>query len=129
MMTGLIKFLLRGLLRLLYGVRVQGMEHYSEAGDRVLIVANHTSLLDGILLYAWLPETPTFAVNTQIAAKRLYRLFLGFIDLFTMDPTSPLSVKSLIRYLQNDGTVVVFPEGRITVTGSLTVCPREPCCR
>ena len=119
MMTGLIKFLLRGLLRLLYGVRVQGMEHYSEAGDRVLIVANHTSLLDGILLYAWLPETPTFAVNTQIAAKRLYRLFLGFIDLFTMDPTSPLSVKSMIKFIRQDKKAVIFPEGRITITGAL----------
>ena len=118
-MTGLIKFILRGLLRLLYGVRVQGMEHYSEAGDRVLIIANHTSLLDGILLYAWLPETPTFAVNTQIAAKRAYRFFLAFVDLFAMDPTSPLSVKSMIKFIRQDRKAVIFPEGRITITGAV----------
>jgi acyl-[acyl-carrier-protein]-phospholipid O-acyltransferase/long-chain-fatty-acid--[acyl-carrier-protein] ligase len=118
-MTGLIKFILRCLLRLLYGVRVYGMEHYREAGDRVLIIANHTSLLDGILLYAWLPETPTFAINTQIAARRTYRFFLAFIDLFTMDPTSPLSVKSMIKFIRQDRKAVIFPEGRITVTGAL----------
>jgi acyl-[acyl-carrier-protein]-phospholipid O-acyltransferase/long-chain-fatty-acid--[acyl-carrier-protein] ligase len=118
-MTGLIKFILRGLLRLLYGVRVHGMEHYSEAGDRVLIIANHTSLLDGILLYAWLPETPTFAINTRIAAKRKFRFFMAFVDLFTMDPTSALSVKSMIKFIRQDKKAVIFPEGRITITGAV----------
>jgi len=60
-MIRVAKFLLRCLLRLLYRVRVTGMEHYHDTGERALIVANHTSLLDGLLLYAWLPETPTFA--------------------------------------------------------------------
>jgi len=118
-MIGLIKFCLRGLFRLLYRVRVTGMEHYREAGQRVLIVANHASLLDGVLLYAWLPETPTFAINTQIAARPAFRLFLCFVNLFTMDPTGPLSVKSMIRFIQKDKKAVIFPEGRITVTGTL----------
>ncbi|MEJ2762261.1 MAG: 1-acyl-sn-glycerol-3-phosphate acyltransferase, partial [Gammaproteobacteria bacterium] len=118
-MIGLIKFCLRGLLRLLYRVRVTGMEHYREAGQRVLIVANHASLLDGILLYAWLPETPTFAINTKIAARRSFKFFLRFVDLFIMDPTGPLSVKSMIRFIQKDKKAVIFPEGRITTTGTL----------
>lgn len=113
------KFLLRGLLRLLYKVEVTGLENYHKAGNRVLIVANHTSLLDGMLLYAWLPETPTFAINTQIAQKKHFQFFLKFVDLFVMDPTSPLSIKSMIKFLKQDRKAVIFPEGRITVTGSL----------
>lgn len=116
-MTKTVKFLLRLILRLLYRVRVTGMEHYRTAGERVLIIANHSSLLDGILLYAWLPETPTFAINTQIASRPLFRPFLRFVDLFLMDPTSPLSLKSMIRFIREDRKAVVFPEGRITVTG------------
>ena len=118
-MTRVLKFLLRCLLRLLYGVRVHGLENYHAAGDRVLIVANHTSLLDGILLYAWLPETPTFAVNTQIAGQRRFKPFLKFVDLFVMDPASPLSVKSMIKFIKQDKKAVIFPEGRITTTGVL----------
>ena len=95
------------------------MEHYHKAGERVLIVSNHTSLLDGILLYAWLPETPTFAINTHIAKKKTYKFFLMFVDLFMMDPTSPLSVKSMIRFIRQNKKAVIFPEGRITVTGAL----------
>lgn len=95
------------------------MEHYSQAGKRVLIVANHTSLLDGVLLYAWLPETPTFAINTQISGRKEFRFFLRFVDLFIMDPTNPLSVKSMIKFLREDRKAVIFPEGRITRTGTL----------
>jgi acyl-[acyl-carrier-protein]-phospholipid O-acyltransferase/long-chain-fatty-acid--[acyl-carrier-protein] ligase len=118
-MTRVFKFLLRCLLRLLYGVQVQGLEHYHAAGSKVLIVANHTSLLDGVLLYAWLPDTPTFAVNTGIASDSRYRPFLFCVDLFIMDPTSPLSVKSMIKFIRQNRKAVVFPEGRITTTGVL----------
>src|SRR3972149_11863403 len=111
------KFLLRGLLRLLYKVDVTGLENYHKAGERVLIVANHTSLLDGLLLYAWLPETPTFAINTQIASMKQFRFLLRFVDLFEMDTTNPLSVKSMVRMIKEDKKAVIFPEGRITVTG------------
>ena len=114
-----LKFLLRCLLRLLYRVEVTGMEHYQEAGDRVLIVANHTSLLDCILLYAWLPETPTFAINTRIASKITSRFSQMFVDLFIMDPANPLSVKSMVKFLSQDKKAVIFPEGRVTTTGSL----------
>ncbi|MEE8321389.1 MAG: AMP-binding protein, partial [Gammaproteobacteria bacterium] len=113
------KFLLRCLLRLLYKVEVTGLEHYHEAGDRVLIIANHTSLLDGALLYAWLPETPTFAINTRIAERKSFGFCLRYVDLFIMDPHSPLSIKSMIKFLKEDRKAVIFPEGRITITGSL----------
>ncbi|MCG8324277.1 MAG: AMP-binding protein, partial [Thiotrichales bacterium] len=113
------KLLLRTLLRCLYGVRVSGLQHYHEAGDKVLIVANHTSLLDGVLLYAWLPVTPTFAINTRIAEQPLFKPFLKFVDLFIMDPTNPLSIKSMIRFINQNNKAVIFPEGRITTTGTL----------
>ena len=118
-MIKLAKFLLRCLLRLLYGVKVSGMEHYHDTGERALIVANHTSLLDGLLLYAWLPETPTFAINTQIASNGKFKPFLRFVDLFIMDPGSPLSIKSMIKFIRKNNKAVIFPEGRITTTGSL----------
>ena len=118
-MTRFLKFFLRCLLRLLYRVEVTGMEHYHQAGRRVLIVANHTSLLDGILLFAWLPDNLRFAINTQVATRPRFKPFLYFADLYTMDPTNPLSVKSMVRFLQEDRKAVIFPEGRITTTGSL----------
>ncbi len=113
------KTILRRLLAALYRVKLSGLENYFSAGNRVLIVANHTSFLDAVLLTAFLPEKLTFAVNTQIAKRGWIRPLLRLVDFFPMDPTSAYSMRSLIRYLQNDRKAVIFPEGRITVTGSL----------
>jgi acyl-[acyl-carrier-protein]-phospholipid O-acyltransferase / long-chain-fatty-acid--[acyl-carrier-protein] ligase len=113
------RWLLQHLLRLVYGVRVTGLEHYAEAGKRVLIVANHTSFLDAALLAVFLPDRLTFAINTEISKRWWIRPLLRIVDAFPLDPTNPYSLKSLIRYIEQDKRAAIFPEGRITVTGSL----------
>jgi acyl-[acyl-carrier-protein]-phospholipid O-acyltransferase/long-chain-fatty-acid--[acyl-carrier-protein] ligase len=95
------------------------MDNYLLAGDRVLIVANHTSYLDPLLLWAFLPDEVTFAINTEVAQKWWARPALRFARVFAMDPQQPLSIKSLTTYLREDRKAVIFPEGRITVTGAL----------
>lgn len=115
----MLKWLLRSLLRLCYHVRVTGLEHYRQAGERVLLVANHTSFLDAALLMAFMPDRLTFAVNTYVARRWWVRLGLSLVDFLPLDPTNPYSLKTLVRYLQENRRAVIFPEGRITVTGSL----------
>lgn len=115
----MLKIFLHWLLSLLYRVKVIGLENYRQAGDRVLIVANHTSFLDPLLLGVFLPDNITFAINTQISQRWWLRPFLRLSKVFPMDPTHPLSLKALIHHLQNDTKTVIFPEGRITVTGSM----------
>lgn len=114
-----VKFILRRLLKALFKVEVTGLENLEKAGERVLIVANHTSFLDALLLAVFLPGNITFAVNTFVARKRLFKPFLALTRIFPMDPTNPLSTKSLIKFIKEDNRAVIFPEGRITVTGSL----------
>ncbi len=107
------------LLKFLYRVEVKGLEHYDAAGKRVLIVANHTSFLDAALLAAFLPERVTFAIHTFIARAWWIKPMLKLVDTFSIDPTNPLAAKSLIDVLKQDRKVMIFPEGRITVTGAL----------
>ncbi len=114
----IVKFV-RWLLRLWFRVEVKGIEHYHQAGDRVLIVANHVSFLDPVLLATFLPDDITFAINTHIARSPWIKPFLRFSQVFVMDPSNPLSSKALIKHLKSDGKAAIFPEGRITVTGSL----------
>jgi acyl-[acyl-carrier-protein]-phospholipid O-acyltransferase/long-chain-fatty-acid--[acyl-carrier-protein] ligase len=109
----------RVLLRLLYRVEVTGIEHLHQAGARVLVVANHTSYLDAMLLALFLPARLTFAIDPRVAQLWWVRAFLRFVDVLPLDPTRPFSTKALIKLLKADGKVMVFPEGRITVTGSL----------
>lgn len=115
----MLKRFLHGLLTILFRVKVVGLENYREAGDRVLIIANHTSFLDPLLLGVFLPDDITFAINTQISQRWWLKPFLRLSKVFPMDPTHPLSLKALIHHLQSDTKTVIFPEGRITVTGSM----------
>ncbi len=110
---------LRWLFTLLFKVKVEDVENYHAAGDRVLIVANHTSLMDVALLYLFLPDQATYAVNTHIHKKWYFKPFFLFSDVFVLDPLNPHSLKSLIKFLKQKNKAVIFPEGRITTTGTL----------
>ena len=115
----LAKALIAWLLDLVYRVEVTGIKHVHEAGDRVVIVANHLSFLDAVLIAAYVPDDLTFAIDTHIAKHRLIRFFLSLAKTFPMDPTNPLAIRSLVNCVRNGEKVVIFPEGRLTVTGAL----------
>lgn len=85
-----------------------------------LIIANHESFLDGLLLGLYLKElNPVFVVHTTVLKKRMFRAVLSLTDHFAVDPTSPLAMKQIIKLINQGRNVVIFPEGRITITGSL----------
>ena len=109
----------RFLFRLFYRVEIKGLEHLEAAGRKTLIVANHTSLLDGPLLSAFLPEKASFAINTQMAKNWWVKPAFALFELCPMDPGNPMSLRTLVDALRHGKRVVIFPEGRITVTGSL----------
>ena len=115
----MLKKFLHRLLTLLYRVKINGLDNYHQAGNRVLIVSNHVSFLDPLLLGVFLPDDITFAIDTQISQRWWLQPFLRLSKVFPMDPTHPLSLKALIHHLQNDTKTVIFPEGRITITGSM----------
>jgi acyl-[acyl-carrier-protein]-phospholipid O-acyltransferase/long-chain-fatty-acid--[acyl-carrier-protein] ligase len=103
----------------LYKINIEGLENYHKAGNKVLIIANHLSFLDAVLIAVFLPEKPMFAINTYIAKKWWIKPFLAIADTYPLDPTNPMATKSLIAEIKKDKKCVIFPEGRITVTGSL----------
>lgn len=115
----IIQTCIKALVKMLWQVEVHGMDNYVKAGKRVLIIANHTSFLDAIIISAFIPNKLTFAINSQIASKWWIKPILMLFDAFLIDPTNPMATKSLIRLIQGDCRCLIFPEGRITVTGAL----------
>ncbi|NEU97856.1 acyl-[ACP]--phospholipid O-acyltransferase [Bradyrhizobium uaiense] len=107
------------LFRALFRLEVRGMENLPPAGTRMLIAPNHVSLVDGPLLHAMLPIDASFAVDTGIAKAWWAKPFLKMIKHYTMDPSKPLAARDLIKLVAAGEPVVIFPEGRITVSGSL----------
>jgi acyl-[acyl-carrier-protein]-phospholipid O-acyltransferase / long-chain-fatty-acid--[acyl-carrier-protein] ligase len=111
--------LVRLVFRILYRVEVKGLHNVTARGRRSLIVANHTSFLDGPLLSAFLPERAGFAINTQVAKQWYVKPAFGLFDLCPIDPTNPHALRALVDMLKKGRKVVIFPEGRITTTGGL----------
>ena len=114
----LLRLLLRGLARLLFRIRAT-VDPAQFKAERLLVVANHESFLDGLLLGLFLPIDPVFVVHTGVVRNPFFRLVLSMSDYLTVDPTSPMAMKKVIKLLDSGRPVVIFPEGRITLTGSL----------
>ncbi|MDP1557995.1 MAG: acyl-[ACP]--phospholipid O-acyltransferase [Nitrosomonas sp.] len=115
----LAKSFLRGIFHILYRLDIKGLENFQKLGDQSIIVANHLSLLDAALIGAAVPERVSFAMNTHIARQRWIKPFLLFADTLALDPTNPMSTRILIDHVKKGNKIVIFPEGRLTMTGSL----------
>jgi acyl-[acyl-carrier-protein]-phospholipid O-acyltransferase/long-chain-fatty-acid--[acyl-carrier-protein] ligase len=109
----------RTLMRFFFRLEVIGLENIPGAGERVVITPNHVSLLDGPLLHTVLPKQAGFAVNNQIAQAWWVRPFLSVINARLLEPTKPLAARALVNAVKAGETIVIFPEGRVTLTGGL----------
>src|SRR6185369_6423161 len=102
-----------------YRLQVSGAENIAKAGDRAIIALNHVSFLDAALALSLLEKKPVFAIDSGIAQRWWVRPFLRLTKALPIDPGRPLATRSLINAVRNGESLVIFPEGRITVTGSL----------
>jgi acyl-[acyl-carrier-protein]-phospholipid O-acyltransferase/long-chain-fatty-acid--[acyl-carrier-protein] ligase len=110
---------LSALFRLVFRLEVRGLENLEAAGERCVIAINHVSFLDAPVILSILDGKPVFAIDWQIAKAWWVKPFLGVARCFPMDPAKPLSTRGLIREVRAGQHLVIFPEGRLTVTGSL----------
>lgn len=110
-----ISILFRAFLRL----EVEGLENIKKAGRAPIIALNHVSFLDGALALAITEEEPVFAVDYKIAQAWWVRPFLKMCKFLPLDPTKPMATRSLIKIVNEGNAIGIFPEGRLTVTGTL----------
>lgn len=114
----MVASLLRIISKLLFRIEVLGKSNVPDQRG-LLVIANHESFLDGLLLGLFLPVRATFVVHTTVLNSWLFRQILRLTPYLAVDPTSPLAMKKVIKLLESGENVVIFPEGRITQTGSL----------
>ncbi len=107
------------LFKAFFGLEVKGLEHLPKPGERAIIAPNHVSLLDAPLMHALLPSHSAYAVDTGMANTWWVKPFLKLAKTFPIDPTKPLGTRHLIQTVKDGNSLVIFPEGRLTVTGGL----------
>ena len=108
-------FLFKTFLRL----EVTGRENLPKPGEKAIIAPNHVSLIDAPLMHAILPSHAAFAIDTGMASTWWVRPFLKLVKAHPIDPTKPLGTRHLINAVKDGQSLVIFPEGRLTVTGGL----------
>ena len=77
------------------------------------------SFLDAALALSLLDKDPVFAIDYGIAQRWWVKPFLKLTRAMPLDPTKPMATRTLINAVKAGETLIIFPEGRITVTGSL----------
>ena len=107
------------LFRAFHRLEVEGLENMKLAGRAPILALNHVSFLDAPLALTLTEEDPCFAIDTQIAERWWVKPFLRNSKAIPLDPSKPLGTRTLIRAVREGDPLVIFPEGRLTVTGSL----------
>lgn len=120
----LLRFLSWILVNLIYRIRARGQEHIPEQGA-ALLVANHVSLVDAIVLSAVSPRPIRFVMHRSIfEIPFLSWLFrqVKAIPIASARDDAVLMEQAFARVseeLRDGGLVCIFPEGAITRDGEL----------
>ncbi len=107
------------IYRALFRMEVKGIDNLNKTGPNRIIALNHVSFLDAGLALSLLNNKPVFAIDVGIAKLWWVRPFVKLTNAMQLDPLKPMAVRSLIEAVKAGNPLIIFPEGRITVTGSL----------
>jgi acyl-[acyl-carrier-protein]-phospholipid O-acyltransferase/long-chain-fatty-acid--[acyl-carrier-protein] ligase len=114
-----MKRILRWILRLLYRFEAFD-EHVLATPGPVLLLPNHVSWWDWLLIGVCLEDDWRFVTSSVVSRTSwVHRLIMDNRRTFPIDVNSAYAVKHMAEFLQKGGRMVLFPEGRITWTGSL----------
>jgi 1-acyl-sn-glycerol-3-phosphate acyltransferase len=116
----LFQRIVRTFWRAIGPVEVRGLENVPASGA-VLVIANHQSILDPILIQSFCPRPiHTMAKSTQYASpimRRLLPRLLAFpVRRYQVDPQA---VRKVLRHLQQGDAVGIYIEGERSWDGRL----------
>jgi acyl-[acyl-carrier-protein]-phospholipid O-acyltransferase / long-chain-fatty-acid--[acyl-carrier-protein] ligase len=114
-----LRDLLTTIFRAFFRLEVTGLDNLAKAGPNPIIAINHVSFLDAAVALSLLEREPVFAIDSGIAQRWWVKPFLRFTRAMPLDPTKPLATRTLIHAVRGGDPLIIFPEGRLTVTGKM----------
>ncbi|HUR55338.1 MAG TPA: AMP-binding protein [Gemmataceae bacterium] len=122
---GIMPIMWRTVLRLKYRYRVYGRERIPATGG-VLIVCNHVSYIDWMLIWASCPRRVTIVLWDGYFKSAILRFWFGWVpEAVRIDNRSNRphalveSLRKIAAALDEGRVVLLFPEGRLTRSGHL----------
>lgn len=107
-------------LRAVFRVRLRGTARAHERTEPVIIVSNHRSRLDALLLGLVLPRDAVVIVPPDDLRDRFVRWGLRYLSHEVLEVGNAASLKPILKLLRAHRPVVVFPEGRLTRSSAIT---------
>ncbi|MBK1828916.1 MFS transporter [Haloferula rosea] len=107
------------ILRIFYRIRPVGAEHIPEKGG-VLLLPSHVSWADAFFITAASPRPVRFVMDAIYMEKPAIRWFCTLFETVPIDLGKPReAMRTAAAALQKGDLVCLFPEGRLTRTGTL----------
>ncbi len=121
--VALLRLVLVLLTHTFYRLRVVGRTHVPETGP-ALLVPNHVSFVDGLLLLASVDRPIRFVVDSEYFSSRLFGPFLRSLRAIPISSSGGPRVilralRDAGRFLDAGDLVCIFAEGQITRTGMM----------
>jgi acyl-[acyl-carrier-protein]-phospholipid O-acyltransferase/long-chain-fatty-acid--[acyl-carrier-protein] ligase len=117
-----VRFLLWCAMTLLFRVRVEGASHIPRKGGG-LLVANHSSYADAVLVGQCTPRIPRFLMWRPIFNTPGIRFFFEVLHAIPISAESPKNTVQALRAaratIESGELVAIFPEGSITRSGEI----------
>ncbi|WP_394243355.1 MFS transporter [Vibrio astriarenae] len=117
-----VRFLVWVLTHTMYRVKHKNLHHIPEHGG-ALIVCNHVSYMDALLLSAVCPRLIRFVMEEDYANYRPIRRFLQRAGVIPISANRRGSIRRAFteveEALQQGHIVCIFPEGRLTPDGEV----------
>ncbi len=110
----LVRRLLRALLQVVWHMRLEGVECLPQGP--CILVSNHGSEIDAVLLWAALPHRLTFLASQHLQHMPVVFWFIRqFVDpVWVRRELSDVgAIKACLHRLEAGEILVVFPEGRV----------------
>ncbi|HUJ68357.1 MAG TPA: AMP-binding protein, partial [Syntrophorhabdales bacterium] len=114
-----MRLLFRVYFRLVHRIRIEGCERVPDSFNKLIVIANHATFLDGIIIWTYLRLPFKMVVDRTIAQKAWLRPFLKNRNIVPVDSMNPYSLKEIVRMVSLGTPLLVFPEGRRTSTGNI----------
>ena len=105
---------------LLFRIRVYGRKNIPEKGP-VLILSNHQSFLDPILIGVGLARQVNFMARMSLFRNGLFAFLIRSLNAFPLKrgAVDPAALRHGVRILRDGDVLLLFPEGTRTSTGEI----------
>ena len=139
----MFKWILKQLISIFFKVVVSGSLSKLPL-EKKIYICNHESMLDALLISLFIPDKFYFVMDKTVGTKipfsfktlknkndfiyfirnRITMFVIKFVNVIKVDTKSPHSIKTMVKLINEGKSLLIFPEGRITTTGSL--CDIQP---